>query len=190
MPIGLVLTTAPASEPVTRTEAKARLRVTVSDSDTDIDDSITEARALCEQECGRAFLTQTWTLTLDDFPLGYEIRLPRPPLASVTHVKYYDEDGVQQTFSSSNYFVDTGTEPGRIWLSPDATWPTVQYGRPGAVEIRYVAGWASAALVPKTAKSAILAVLWHKFNTPDGGEQGIPPAARRLLNSLEVGEVW
>lgn len=188
-PFGLQLYAAPASEPVTATEAKARLQVTVSDLDSDITQMITDARALAEAECGRAFITQTWNLTLDDFPHGSrEILIPRPPLASVTHVKYYDEDGVQQTLSSSDYHVATGREPGRVVLKQTASWPAVEVGRPDAVEVRFVAGVAAASLAP-AAKAAVLVIIADKFENP-AGAVGVPPAARRLLDSLETGQVY
>jgi uncharacterized phiE125 gp8 family phage protein len=187
---GLKLATAPVQEPVSLTDVKRRLRVTVDDSDADLLDALAECRALCEQECGRAFLTQTWTLYLDGFPGCGEIVLPRPPLQSVTSVKYYDTDGVQQTVSTSDYHVDTGREPGRIWLASGSSWPAVQAGRPSAVEVRYVAGHANPLAVPRNVKSAILMLMWDRFNNPSGGDAGIPPAVRRALDGSEVGYMW
>lgn len=188
MPTGVQVITGPASEPVTLTEAKARLKVTTDAEDDDITAMIAEARALAEAECGgRAFITQTLSLSLDTFPAaGEPIRLPRPPLASVTWVKYYDVDGVQQTLSADSYHVATAADPGRIVPTyAQGYWPVTQYKRPEAVEIRYVAGAASA---PAEAKAAVLAIVADRHANPDGGDRGIPPAARRLLDSLDTRE--
>lgn len=186
----LKLITAPASEPLTTAEAKARLRVTVSDEDTDIGNLISEARAACENECGRAFVTQTWSLYLDEFPGGDgSIRVPRPPLQSVTWIKYYDADGVQQTLDSSTYLVTTGAEPARVTPVPGQWWPATQSGRPEAVEVRFVAGYGLAAAVPYEAKAAMYLVIADRHEMPTGGQVAIPPAARRLLDMLETGEI-
>jgi peptide/nickel transport system permease protein len=54
-------TTAPASEPITLTEAKAHLRVDFDDDDTLITAMIAAARGYVEEHCNRALLTQTVT---------------------------------------------------------------------------------------------------------------------------------
>ncbi len=199
---GVRIYTAPASEPVTVAEAKSRLRITTTDEDTDIGTLITQAREMAEAECQRALITQTLTLTMDDFPRYYRegrrddyatyfdrsIRLPRPPLVSVTHVKYYDGDGVQQTVDAATYSVATGGEPGRIAPLSAGYWPAVQYLRPEAVEVRYVAGYGNAASVPAAAKAAILIIMAALRDDPTGAA-GIPAAARRMLDTLEYGEV-
>jgi uncharacterized phiE125 gp8 family phage protein len=184
---GLQLYTAPASEPVSTTEAKARLKLTGSDYDTDLSQLITDCRIAAEAECQRAFITQTWTLTLRRFPAGREIPIPRPPLASVTHVKYYDTSDAQQTLSSSDYYVVTGLEPGLVALKSSSSWPATM-DRPDAVEIRFIAGVAAGSLAPQV-KAAILLILADRFENP-AGEIAIPPAARRMLDGLETGYQW
>lgn len=180
----LKLITAPASEPVTVSEAKARLHITIDDEDTDLAAMIPESRELCEAGCQRAFVTQTYSLYLDRFPRGCgEIRLPRPPLQSVTWVKYYDGAGDLQTLDASAYYVTTGAEPGRI--RPVTYWPETQL-RPEAVEVQFVAGYGLAAAVPSAAKSAILLTIKSLRDAP---ESDLPPAARRMLDTLETGEV-
>lgn len=186
---GLKLVTAPVQEPVSLSEAKARLRVTVDDSDDDIAALIREARAQCESECGRAFCTQTFSLYLDAWPCDGVITIPRPPLQSVTYVKYYDSTGTQQTLASDQYHVATGGEPGRVVRPYNVVWPTVQYGRPEAIEVKFVAGVANPASLPPAVKAAILVTLSDRADDPSGGTE-IPPAARRLLNTLETGQVW
>jgi hypothetical protein len=75
------------------------------------------------------------------------------PLQSAT-VTYYDASGVLQTLSTSVYGIDdTVSEPGCIYLKPNQVWPSVQAGRPLAVEIDYVVGWTSRRSVPPTSSS-------------------------------------
>lgn len=67
--MALKLTTAPAVEPVTLSEAKAHLRLDISDDDALITTLITAARVHAENVCRRAFVTQKWDLYLDSWPL-------------------------------------------------------------------------------------------------------------------------
>ena len=60
----LVVTTQPASEPVTLDETKTHLRVTDTSEDTLIGGLITAAREYAELVTGRAFITRAYTLTL------------------------------------------------------------------------------------------------------------------------------
>lgn len=191
---GLKVVAAPASEPLTVAEAKARLRITTGAEDADLTALITQARELCEAECQRAFVTQTLALYLDCFPRCDTIRVPRPPLQSVSWVKYYDAAGVQQTLDPAKYHVAPAGEPGRIVLKSESVWPEVQDGRPEAVEVQFVAGYGAASAVPAAAKAAILVVMAAARENPAGDDNilvrgGLPASARRLLNTLEFGEV-
>lgn len=191
MPIGLRLITAPAAEPVLLDAAmRARLRLDGSADDADVEAMLAAARELVEAETGRALIHQTWSLFLDWFP--WEIRVPRPPLSSVTWIKYYDVDGVQQTVYAADYWVATGGEPGRILPSIGADWPTTQAGRPEAVEVRFVAGYGAAGTAcPKAALEAIKLIVADRYtHRGDDSQTAITPAARRLLDSLEFGEIW
>jgi uncharacterized phiE125 gp8 family phage protein len=185
-PFGLKLVTAPAAEPVSLAEAKARLRVTIDDEDSDIESLIRQARGLCEEGCHRFFVAQTWTLYLDCWPKPEcdGIRVPRPPLVSVASVKYYDTDAVQQTIDSADYYVGTGSEPGRI-VPVAGYWPAVQLHRPDAIEIQFTAGYGPASAVPPAAKAAILVTVRALRDDPGAA---LPPAARTFLNTLEYGE--
>lgn len=188
-PFALTLTSPPASEPVTVAEAKARLRVTVAAEDGDIASLIQQARALAEAACQRAFVTQTYSLKLDDFPRGRDrtIYLPRPPLQSVSSVTYYDAAGAPQALGPAGYWVAPGGEPGRLLPPAGAEWPAVQAGRPEAVEVVYVAGYGDAAAVPPPAKAAILLTCAALREDPAGA--ALPEAARKFLDALETGTV-
>lgn len=82
-----------------------------------------------------------------DGKTGYEIFLPKPPLQSVTSIKYIDTDGAQQTLDPSLYIVDTASEPGRLTPAYGQTWPTIRE-QANAVEIVFVCGYGLAAAVP------------------------------------------
>lgn len=191
---GLALITAPTLLPVSLDEAKQHLRVYANDDDSAITSLIWAATQSAERFMSRALLTQTWELTTDCLPCGNEpIELPMAaPLQSVTTFKYYDTDGTQQTWGSSNYIVSTAKEPGCVRLAYDITWPSIRY-RPDSIAIRYVAGWTTAALVPYPIKQALLLLIGHWFNNREEVNVGnivnqMPTAAEHSLTQYKVGD--
>jgi uncharacterized phiE125 gp8 family phage protein len=149
------LTTAPVIEPFTVAEAKAQIRSVQNQEDAVILGYIKAARAACETYLFRGLLTQSWTLALSEFVSVIPLPMATP-LASVTSVKYYDTNGVQQTLSNTIYDVDTRSRPGRISLGASQTWPAVQsLRRLNRIEIQYIVGWTSAALIPEDIKQGM-----------------------------------
>lgn len=119
------------------------------------------AEQAVEGELSAAFLTQTWVLRLDCFPC-WEIKLPRPPLQSVTSVQYLDADGATQVLATTEYTVDTppansdwSATPGRIHLAYGKSWP-VTYDVPNAVTVTYIAGKATPTAIPAMVRTAIM----------------------------------
>ena len=94
-----VVTSAPANELLTTAEAKAWLRVDFASDDTIIDSLAKSGRVYLENFTRRAFVTQTVRHEFDCWPASGVIRLPRPPLQSVTSVKYYNSAGVLTTLN-------------------------------------------------------------------------------------------
>lgn len=155
--MGLKLITLPAEEPVSLAEAKAQLRVATNDQDDYIGALIKAARQQIDGQdgwLGRALITQTWELTLDSFPVS-EIRIPLPPLQSITSVKYDDSHGLEQTINAADYTVDT-SQPF-AWIIPNSAnaWPAT-LNAINSVRVRFVAGYGAAAAVPEPIRQAIL----------------------------------
>ena len=158
------LVTAPQTEPLTTQEAKDHLRVTNSDDDAYIDELVTNAREWAESNTERAFITQTWDYFLDAFPADGFFRLPFPPLISVTSVKYTYSYVQQATFASSKYFVDTASEPGRIYLNLNESWPSDTLRVRNGVEVQFDAGYGAASSdIPKRAKQLIYLLIGHWY---------------------------
>lgn len=132
--------TKPASEPITlaQVEGQCRINDLTEESDT-IDIFIKAIREKAETVTRRALITQTWELTLDSFPSG-KIILPKPPLQSVTSIKYIDSNGVEQTLASSEYKVVTKAEPGYVQPAYGKSWP-VALSDTAVINIRYVCGY-------------------------------------------------
>jgi uncharacterized phiE125 gp8 family phage protein len=173
----LVLVTAPASEPVTATEAKLWLKLDDSDDDTIITELISAARKVFEEMTGRSLINTTWRAEWDALPrngtyagapTSRELELPRAPLVSVTHVKYSTNvaAGTEDTFASTNYTVGTDLDRnrfGRLWLDDDADWPDIG-SFPGALRCQFVAGYgADATFVPEEIKVCIKLLISHLY---------------------------
>jgi uncharacterized phiE125 gp8 family phage protein len=164
--MALKLKTPPPAEPVTLVEVKSLLRIDDSDDDNLISSMITAIRQRAEEWTRRSFLTQTWTLWMDEFPFrsgntmnklnGRVIIIPRPPMQSVAFIKTYDSDNSTVTFDTSDYFVDTASSPGRVALNDNSSWPT-SLRIFSAVEVEFIAGYGSSASdVPEGIKQGML----------------------------------
>ena len=182
----ITIVTAPVNEPVTIIGVKAQSRVDITDDDDLIYAQIVAARELCELQARRAFVTQTLAVTLDAWPANGIIELPRPPLQSVTSIKYTDEDGNQSTFASSNYIVDTANN--RVVLKSSATWPSDVLQRVAAILVTFVAGYSTSADVPTIYKQAILLTIGHWYENREAvvvergvNIQELPIGVNRLL---------
>lgn len=158
----------PTEEPVSRDEVKEQLRILsgLTGDDNLIDRLIIAARSGVEKYLGRVLITQTLQMFYDYFPA--EIELIYPPFRSVTHIKYYDEDGDLQTLSSSIYQTDLNSEPGRIIPAYGETWPTTRTGKLSAVEVQYIAGYGdSGEDVPQPIKQLIESISVDLYEHPE-----------------------
>lgn len=184
--------TAPASEPVTLAEAKLHCRVDLTDDDALITAHIVSAREEIERLTGMALITQTLELVLPEWPCSDRVELPRPPLTSVTSVKYKDYTGSETTWDSANYIVGVDSVPGVLGLAWNAVWPSVVLYPVEPIRIRYVAGFASAAAVPQSLKQAMLLLIGHWYENREAGgdtvgeKSGIAFGVERLINSYRA----
>jgi len=133
---------------------------------------VSAARRMCEECTQRAFITQTWEMTLDgfvtctdDLPFSGTVVLPtnfadtysntvdlsRLPVQSITSIKTYAPDNTVTTVDPSVYRVDAAG--GRIVLNDGQTWPSNLRQR-GAVVITFVCGYGAAgSFVPEPSNS-------------------------------------
>lgn len=189
----LQIVASPTDLPFDLTTAKAHLRVTDSADDTLITALITVAVQRVEEWANVRFMTQTWDVLFDEFPECDYIQLPLWPIASVTHLKYYDIDGVLQTLSSADYILSGERRPPQITLAPTVGgWPSIQSNRIDAVQLRVVAGRgiADVAKVPQNMIHAAKLVLGHLYENREDMEalstKGIPSAAELLMFQYKI----
>lgn len=184
----ITIETAPTIEPVTYAEAKEFLRITHDDETKLINSLIAQARASVEFNTESALLTQTRKLWLDGFPCsGEPILIKCPPISAVSSIEYLDSAGALQTWSSSLYQVDTKSRPARVRPNPDQSWPTARSVM-NAVRVTFVAGVASADLLPAAAKTATLLRLQLLYDQNRlGTNVEEPPAIKTLEAQLSWG---
>lgn len=153
----------PSAEPVTLAEAKEHLRVTDDAEDAYISSLIRQARELCEEIQGRAYLQQRQQFMLERWPVGRRILLPRPPLASVDAIRYVNAYGQTVTVDPAMYRMDAATEPGAVVLAPGQSWPSeaLDVGLP--ITIEYTAGYDDPARIPANAIHAIKLLIAHAY---------------------------
>lgn len=183
--MGLVVSTAAASDPISVAELKTHCRIDTDAEDDYISALISAATQDTQAVQWRQFVNATYTLTLSAFPVGDYIELPRPPLSSITSLKYLDADGAQQTWASSNYRMDKSCEPGRICLAYNVSWPTIR-SQSNAIEIVFVAGYGAAGSnVPEIHRHAIRFKAAHWYENREPVSNGlsvaeVPMTAKRL----------
>lgn len=185
-----VVTVGPSVEPVSLVEAKLQCKIDDTAEDTLIDIWRQSAREIIEDRTNRSLITQTRILKLEHFPCG-AIVLSNGPVQSVTSVKYYDNDDVEQTMSASDYWVDTHGNITRVVVKN--AWPATKC-RPSAVTVTYVAGYgATAATVPGPLKSAMLLLIGHfnenrQENSIGAAVHALPEGVERLISTYVVNQ--
>jgi uncharacterized phiE125 gp8 family phage protein len=183
----LTLDTPPATDPVTLEEVKAHIRVDHTDEDAAITDMVQAATQRLDGRdgvLGLCLITQTWTLTLDDFTA--EIAIPLPPCQSIDAIRYVDPDGVTQTLDAGAYqaFGLGSADGAKVRPAFGTSWPAIR-SQPEAVAITFTAGFGDdPGDVPEPIRTAIKMRVGHLYehresvtlgtgfitDTPDGAE--------------------
>jgi uncharacterized phiE125 gp8 family phage protein len=176
--MSLQLNTPPAAEPVTLDQAKAWLRIETGDDDALISSLVSAARARAEWHTGRAFVTQGWTLWLDEWrePCA---EIPLPPLQGVSSVTFYARDDSATILDAGDYTVDSASQPGRVMLTPGGALANLR--AINAVAIAFTAGYGAADAVPGAICQAILEIVAMLYAHRGDDAAPTPDAALALL---------
>lgn len=203
MNYSLTQTVPPASEPVTLADVKAWARIDTTADDALVTDLAIACREYVETITKRQLMQATYQMGIDVFPFGSAdirfiwnrfgiIRMPRVPLVSVTSITYTSFGGPILTLDPSLYQVDTAREPGRIAPAFAQVWPIPQYTTFNAVNITFVAGYVSAALVPRSLATAIKMMAAHCYAnrevTVEQAANELPAHFRSFLRSKSITE--
>ncbi len=193
--MALALTSGPAAEPVSVSEAKAHLRIDGSAEDILVASLIVTSRLHVEAALGLALITQGWKLTLDAWPAADgarrgEVRFPLRPIQTVTSVTVRAADGTPAVVPNTEYLLDGQALHPRL-IPRAGRWPAP--GQPAnGIEIAFAAGIGEDAEdVPQPIRHAILLLVAHWYEHRDPIEVGaadmmIPGAVSDLLAAYRV----
>lgn len=189
--MGLVLTGAPAAEPVLLEEAKAHLKIDHDDEDVMLASLMLAARLQIEQALSLGLITQAWTYQMDGWPKGAIVNLPLSPLQAVTAVRVKNSSGASELIAGTNYVVDLVSKPPRLVWNGNAG-PQAPGIVAGGIEIDLTVGFgASGASVPAPIKHAILMLTAHWYEhrdlyTGDAQCARIPAAINDLIQPFRT----
>lgn len=193
--MALKLITPPASEPVGLSEAKTHLRVWDDAEDQYLSTLIKASRRWCETYLRRSLITTRWRQTFGCLPRSGVIELAKPPVTRLESFQYVDSDGVTQTMPEATYEADFDSEPGRLLLAHEQSWPTLRTsGVAAPVTITFDAGYgATPADVPETIRHAMLFVMGHWYENRANVVIGsavyrVPKTAESLLATESWGD--
>jgi len=185
------LVTAPSEYPVSIDQCKSDLRIQ-HEMDYDlIDDFIAAATDYAQEYLGKKIISQTW-----DFSTSYadscdRIYLPYANAQSITSIKYYDADNVEQTLTVADYYFYKLDDKAFLMPKPDKNWPVV-YSRIDAITIRFVVGYGGATEVPAAIVRAIRLLVAHWYEHREAVTLNATPSAlimgvESLLNIHRIG---
>mgnify|MGYP001271768006 CR=1 FL=1 len=185
----LVPTSGPTVEPVSLAETKIHLRVTGTSEDLLIASLITAGRVHLELALACAFITQTWSWFLDDWPKRLRLDMPLGPVQSVAAIRVLTSGDVVTTLPAQSYLLTGRSLPPRLTLKERGYWssnaPSPAYGANG-IEIEFIAGFGdTAADVPSPIRQALLLLIAHWFEQRSPIEVGrdgaeLPPMVAEL----------
>lgn len=183
----LTLVTAPATTPVSLSEAKAHLRVLSDDEDALINSLIVSATSAVQEDVGRALVTQTWDYEIPQ-PRG-RVSIPLAPVASISSMTYFDQDDASQSLVVGDYYLFKSPDVAFVEPKDGTDWPNMK-DRMDALKITFVAGQ-SAGNVDFALKQSVLLLLAHWFEGREGmGDMKEAPIAySHLVSQHKLGWV-
>lgn len=175
------VTIKPLVEPITLAELKAQLRITHSDEDARLNNLIVTARQMVEDYTGRKLINQTVTTYFDYWPckrtdedwdgIAYgpsyfigsycPLRLPNPPLQSVTEVSFIDDQNNETVYDSSSYYANNHDDDryGEVVINRNSQIPSITPREFDSIKVEHVAGYGDDPTdVPWPLKQACLSV--------------------------------
>jgi hypothetical protein len=208
---GLKLITPPILQPIALADVKNYLRITGTTDDAMLTGMIDAATAYIERITSRRLITQTWDYYLDSFPaqkfndaafgggdyvegklsefLGTAgfLTIPLFPLQSVTYLNTYADDAVAVLMASSDYIVDTVSEPGRLSVKTSTTWPTTFLRPVNGVQVRFICGYgANPTDVPYGLRQAIQNIVGVFYLQRGCDESKIPPSISAQIQTYRI----
>lgn len=174
----ITVVTPRSADPVSLSLFKAHARIDHDDEDTIIQQYLDSAYETVEQECGICISPTTYLLKVPG--CGRELTIPKPPISSITWVKYYDTSNVLQTLDTSKYFLATSSKVSSVLHFTETL---SVYDRADALQVQFVAGAASPR---KLILQALLmtALENYEHRAPEDFEKPYSQGLCRLFNRI------
>lgn len=170
----VVITAAPAAEPLTVDQAKAQLRVDHTDDDGLIADHIAAARSHVEGVTGTRMVTQTVSMKTDTWAdLG---NLPVAPIQTLSSIAYVDTAGDVITLSASVYESRLDLLEPAVVLKHQQAWPQLQPG--SLITLTAVAGYGDAGTQPPAVLQAIRLIVGDFYAQRESAGEGAVVSAQ------------
>ena len=199
MEYSLTLVTPPTIEPISTDEAVNYMRL---DAPSSADSAFTAglikaARKYCENFQHRAYITQSWEMSLDEFPCAHDDRLndwntsdvieiPMGNLQTVDSIKYADSANVIHALTAgTDYIVSARGILGRISPPYNGIWPTSQLAPLDPIVIGFTCGYGNKSTdVPETAKQAMYMLIAYWYNNREAAAQYVPKEIEFSVKAL------
>jgi uncharacterized phiE125 gp8 family phage protein len=180
--------TEPSEEPVGIKELRHYSRVDSHDDNDLLKQLGKAARTYIERNARLAMVNTTYDYILPQF--DDTIRLPKGPIQSIKHIKYFDDDGNKQTLSTDKYQLVKSDRVGTIERLPDKSYPSTEK-REDAVQIRFVAGYGTADDVPNELRIAIKMLVLHWYDTREPVIKGqsvtnVPTSLETIIENYRI----
>lgn len=174
----VVVTAAPAADPIPTADLVVHCRAPGDGTDDDLLDAYAaSARAHVEAVTGTRMVTQTVSLKTDEWT--DLANLPIAPVQSVSSISYVDTDGEVQALSTDVYETRLDLLEPAIVLKWNQTWPSI---RPGSqITVTAVVGYGAAGAQPPECLQAIRLIVGDFYaqreSMAEGGLISAPLAA-------------
>ena len=150
-------------EPITLDEARAQCLIAddMTVHDWRLTGFIQDAREQVEKDAMLAIATGTYSYKITQFPASDYLELhDLSPITSITSITYVAPDGDTDTWTSSEYSLDTHSVCPIVRLGYNYSWPTIR-GDINGITITVVAGYATRNVVTERIRQAVK--LWVSY---------------------------
>jgi len=179
---------APAQQPVTRTEVAQHLNLDADQEQADgplLDRLIKAATSWCEEYLSRQLITATWAnfYNIFDEPL----KVYYPPVQSIQFLEYKNDKGTVKTVPSVDFVFDNTVDPAEISLAAGKTWPSSLEDEVNVIEAQAICGYGdSPDDIPEDIRVAILMKIASMYEDRRAGKETAVTAAENLLRPHQV----
>ncbi|HEC61288.1 MAG TPA: hypothetical protein ENI27_03430 [bacterium] len=182
------------AEPLSLEEVKDHLRIGLGETEEDelLEGFIATARAKAEEVTNYKLQRQTLKLYIDAWPANDCIELPFPPLSTDTApiLQYKKSNSSTVTVGSSVWIADPVSEPARLCLEYNESWPSDTLHNVNPISVQYLCGYSTN--VPSKTKSGMKLMIGDLYENRESIVVGQPvnEISGAVLNLLQGNRIF